>query len=140
MTVKYFTVAEANRTLPLVRRIVLDIVTDYQHWRDALGRYELSAAADRAEHGESRETRVLRQQVDDLASRINNYIGELGQVGCVLKGFDEGQVDFHSTLDGRDVFLCWKLGEERVAHYHELDAGYSGRQVLEPATSEGGKQ
>ncbi len=128
---RHFTVEDANRTLPLVRRIAADVVEDYRVWKEALFRYELSAAGERADTGESEATLQLRRAVDEVAERINGYIAELEQVGCVLKGFEEGLVDFPGTLDGRDVYLCWKLGEPEVAYWHAVDSGFQGRQSLE---------
>lgn len=126
-----FTVEDANRTLPFVRRIVADIVDDYRLWKEALFRYELRASSDQAESGESLETAALRDEVDTIANRINGYIEELVPVGCVLKGFEDGLVDFPGEVDGREVYLCWKLGEAKVAYWHEIDAGFQGRQSLE---------
>ena len=129
---KYFTPDEANRTLPLVRRIVEDIVAAYGQWKEALGRYELAAAAQQGSEGESAQAVALRERVDEVARTINAYISELEQVGCVLKGFDDGLVDFRGRLDDRDVWLCWKLGEAAVGHWHEMDEGYRSRRPLEP--------
>ena len=131
MTQKYFTVEQANRTLPLVRRIVSDIVGEYRAWKEHLFRYELVAAGSQAREGESEEQVSLRRKVDDSAQRINRYMDELGAVGCVFKGFEDGLVDFYSRREGRDVFLCWKIGEDAVSHWHEIDAGAAGRQLLE---------
>ena len=131
MATQYFTLEEANNTLPLVRRIVQDIVDDYAEWKDSLVRYEMIAARDRPENGESREAEQLRAEVDGVALRINGYIEELKQIGCVLKGFDDGLIDFYGKRDGRDIFLCWKLGEDRVSHWHEVDDGFAGRQPTE---------
>ena len=129
--VKYFTVAEANAALPYVRRVVEDIVAEYERWRDAIYRYELLAAGSKAEGGETPEQVALRGEVDEIAQRINDYINELSAVGCVFKGFEGGLVDFYSRRETRDVFLCWKLGEPEVSHWHELDAGFAGRQRIE---------
>lgn len=130
--VKYFTLAEANAALPYVRRVVEDIVAEYERWRDAIYRYELLAAGSKVEGGETAEQVTLRGEVDEIAQRINDYINELSAVGCVFKGFEGGLVDFYSRRETRDVFLCWKLGEAEVAHWHEIDAGFAGRQPLDP--------
>ena len=130
--VKHFTVDEANATLPYVRRIVEDIVADYHRWRDCIHRYEVLAAATKSDEGEAEEQVTLREEVDGIAQRINGFINELAVVGCVFKGFDGGLVDFRSQREGRDVFLCWKLGEEEVAHWHEVNAGFASRQELHP--------
>lgn len=126
----YFTLADANRTLPLVRRIVADLVALHPQWRELVGRYELVAAGARPEWGESTEQVALRSRIEDVAGRINDYLGELEQIGCVFKGFDEGLVDFYGRLDGRDIFWCWKQGEERIEHWHDLESGYGGRQPV----------
>lgn len=129
MTAKYFTVEEANKTLPLVKRIVADIVDDYRRWKERVARYEVYAAA--ATEEEAPDQRAAREDVERLAARINEYMDELAAVGCVFKGFDEGLVDFHGRMEGRDVLWCWKLGEPEVEYWHELDGGYAGRQPLE---------
>jgi hypothetical protein len=130
-SIKYFTVEEASRTLPYVRPIVADIVESYRKWQDGVRRYEVIAAGSRSECGEAEEQVALREEVETLARQITDYLDELSAVGCVFKGFDDGLVDFFSRFDGRDVFLCWKLGEPEITHWHELDAGFAGRRELE---------
>jgi hypothetical protein len=138
MSVKYFSLEEANRTLPYVRRIVGDIVSEYEKWRDCIYRYEVIAADSRSENGETDDQVELREEVDRVAQRINGYIEELSSVGCIFKGFEGGLVDFYSKLDDRDIFLCWKLGESEILHWHEVDAGFAGRQELVPELVNGG--
>ncbi|UCG86709.1 MAG: DUF2203 domain-containing protein [Gemmatimonadota bacterium] len=131
-SIRYFTVEEANRTLPYVRPIVSDIVRSYKSWQDGVRRYEVIAAGSRSELGETKEQVALREEVEKVAQQITGYLDELSAVGCVFKGFDDGLVDFFSQLEGRDIFLCWKLGEAEITHWHELDAGFAGRRELEP--------
>lgn len=132
---KYFTLAEANRTLPLVKRIVADLMALHPQWRDLVAKYEIVAAQARPEWGESTEQLSLRARIDEVAGRINEYLLELEQIGCVFKGFDLGLVDFHGKLDGREIFWCWKQGEEKIEHWHSLDAGYTGRQPIPEVVS-----
>jgi hypothetical protein len=127
---KYFTLAEATRTLPLVKRIVADITALHPRWRDLVAKYELVAAQARPEWGESQEQLTLRSEIEGVAGQINDYLLELEQIGCVFKGFDQGLVDFYGKLDGREIFWCWKQGEDRIEHWHELEAGYAGRQPV----------
>src|SRR5881628_2586779 len=127
---KYFTLSEANRTLPLVKRIVADIMSHHPQWRDLVYRYELVAAQAKPEWGESAEQVGLRNEIEGVARQINDYLIELEQIGCVFKGFDQGLVDFYGKLDGRDIFWCWKQGEDRIEYWHELEAGYAGRQPI----------
>lgn len=130
MTIKHFTIDEANRTLPLVRRIVSDITVLYPDWRELVARYELAAAGAKPEWGESPEQLELRSRIEDVAGRITVYMSELEAVGCVFKGFQDGLIDFYGKLDGRDVFWCWKQGEDRIEHWHEIEAGFAGRQPV----------
>jgi hypothetical protein len=127
---KYFTLAEANRTLPLVKRIVSDLVTLHPEWRDLVNKYELVAAQARPEWGESTDQMALRARIDEVAGRINDYLGELEQIGCMFKGFEQGLVDFYGKLDGKEIFWCWKQGEDKIEHWHELETGYAGRQPI----------
>lgn len=130
MPPKYFTLSEANRTLPLVKRIVADVTALHPKWRDLVYRYELIAARAKPEWGESEEQLALRSQIEDVARQMNDYLRELEEIGCVFKGFEEGLVDFHGTLDGRDMLWCWKQGEQEITHWHEVEAGYAGRQPI----------
>ncbi len=131
---KYFTLDQANKTLPLVRKIVSDITSLHPVWRDLVYRYELVAAQSDPKWGESTEQVALRTQIEAVARQINGYMVELEEIGCVFKGFEEGLVDFYGQLDGRDMFWCWKQGEERISHWHELEAGFAGRQPIPELT------
>lgn len=122
--VRFFTVEEANRTLPLVRRIVEDILAEHERLERLIG--ELGAARARR----SAELPELRRTVAASSSALEEYLAELHAVGCLFKGSPEGLVDFYHLRGGRPVFLCWKLGEEEVAFWHELEAGYRGREPL----------
>jgi hypothetical protein len=135
--IQHFTLEEANRTLPYVGPIVQDIVRAHQKWRKGMRELELLTARCGGGAGELMQQQSLRVEVDGVAQRIQRYLDELSAVGCVFKGFDDGLVDFLSRLEGRDVYLCWKLGEAQVGYWHELDAGFAGREELVPELVEG---
>ena len=127
-----YTVEDANRTLPLVRRIVSDAVRDYWRWQDKVRQYE-DVAAQRGldEPGELAEVaEQLERETEALARDIDGYIAEIRQLGVEFKGFDTGLVDFPGEMGGKPVLLCWQLGEESVQYWHEEDAGFAGRQPL----------
>jgi hypothetical protein len=132
---KLFTVDEANRTLPLVRRVVQDLLDEYPRWRQAVSQFEVLTGGARADWGETKDLIAARDAVTEHATRINGYLQELEAVGCVFKGFDAGLVDFYSVREDRVVFLCWRLGEDRVTYWHDLDAGFAGRQPIDPLFS-----
>ena len=124
---RYFTVEEANRTLPLVRRVVSDIVSTHRRLMEKAEEYRALAV-----EGEAQVVRrdEIEQELRELTGAVNAFIEELNDIGILFKGFEHGLVDYHARLDGRQVFLCWKLGEPSVEWYHELEAGYQGRQRL----------
>jgi hypothetical protein len=130
---RLFTREEAERTLPLVQRIVRDLMLEHPAWRRAVARYEVLAGAAKPGDAETDGMVAAQHDVEAHASRIEGYLAELQQVGCVFKGFEDGLVDFYALRDDRLVFLCWRYGEERISHWHELDAGAAGRQPLADA-------
>jgi hypothetical protein len=130
---KLFTLEEAERTLPLVRRIVQDLTAEYPAWRAAVSRFEILTGGARADWGETQELVAARDTVTAHAEKINRYLHELEAVGCVFKGFEAGLVDFYSLREDRPVFLCWRLGEERISHWHEIESGFAGRQPIDSA-------
>lgn len=133
---RHFTLDEANRTLPLVKRIVADITEEYREWRELVRRYEIVAGGSKADEGETDEQLRLREAIDRVARRVTAYVGELQQIGCVLKGLEDGVVDFPARFEGRDVSLCWKLGEPEVGHWHEVDTGFAERQPISAGVGE----
>lgn len=124
---RFFTVEEANRTLPLVRRIVSDITSSYSELMERIEEYKTLDP-------HSPDSRSRREELDvdirEFTDRVHGFVTELEEIGAVFKGFDQGLVDFHGMLEGRPVFLCWKLGEESIEWWHELDAGFAGRKRL----------
>ena len=126
--------AEAEAALPLVRRILADLAVEYPLWRSAVADYELLAGASRGDWGETPEQLAARELVTARAERINAWLMELEQIGCVFKGFDPPLVDFYSLYQDRLIFLCWQPEEAHITHWHEVDAGFAGRQPLLPET------
>jgi hypothetical protein len=140
---KYFTVEEANRTLPLVRMIVTDIVEHFRAVDDLARRLaELESTRGsglRKSHdkiageafGDSyaEEKAQSKLELAALEAKLRDYIEELEKLGVELKG-PHGLCDFPSLKDGREIYLCWTLGEPEVAYWHELHTGVAGRQPI----------
>lgn len=125
-----FTIEEANKTLPLVRRIVSDAVRDYWRWQEKVREYE-EVAANRTIDEPNDDAVRLERETQQLARDIDGYIAEIRQLGVEMKGIDSGLVDFPAEVNGRPVLLCWQLGEESVQYWHEEDAGFAGRQPVD---------
>ncbi len=115
---KYFTPVEARRTLPLVKKIVKDILDT------------------------SREIRLLAEElngkvesdpdIQKLGADIESFLSELEEIGCFFKdwNFTMGLVDFPGVIDNREVFLCWKSDEDDIRFYHDVQEGYAGRKPI----------
>lgn len=138
---RLFTIDEANAMLPLVRAITADLSSLA---RDLAERQERLAALKSHRKGKQPPHDIYTDEVEqvqaDLASdfvRMKEYLQELAELGVEPKSALEGLVDFPAMLDGRVVFLCWRLGEAEVAHWHEIGDGFAGRQLL-PAASVAG--
>ena len=128
---RYFTVEEANKALPLVRMILTDIVRQYRIVDDLQQRLAM-VSRDRRRTTSDLYTEELAQSQAELEAeeaKLKSYIDELRRLGVEFKGPD-GLCDFYSMMDGREVFLCWHLGEPEVLYWHDLDAGFAGRQPL----------
>ena len=129
---KFFTPAEANATLPLVRAIVTDITALARELRERQERLARIRPPERGRLGDAyeEELRQVREELEHDRERMLGYVEELSRLGVELKDADTGLIDFPSRMNGREVYLCWRLGEPDVAHWHELNAGFTGRQKL----------
>jgi hypothetical protein len=130
--VKIFTVKEANATLPLVRAIAGDLAQLSQEVMDRRTRLAHLLGDRQPTAGDlySEELAQIEEELQKDTRRLQEYVDELRHLGVEPKGGPEGLVDFPSLMDGRLVYLCWKLDESEVVHWHELDAGFGGRQSL----------
>lgn len=118
INIKYFTPEEANRTLPLVKKIVKDIL-DYS--------FMLKTITDSVA-GEVEENR----EAQNLISEIKGFLAELEEIGCYYKdwNFAVGLVDFPSIIDDDEVLLCWKSDEKKIMYYHGINEGFRGRKII----------
>jgi hypothetical protein len=128
---RYYSVEEANKTLPLVKAIVGDIVRQFLVVNELKQR--LSAVMnERKRLSSDPYSEELAQSQSEMSAeeaKLGSYINELTKLGIELKSTD-GLCDFYSIMDGREVYLCWRLGEPEVMHWHELNAGAAGRKPL----------
>jgi hypothetical protein len=124
-----FTVEQANRTLPLVRKIVEDVVRQHKRWRETILELDLVTTGTPPDDVQIRASQLERESVL-LARELEGFTRELESLGIQLKDPRLGLVDFPSEVDGRTVLLCWRFGEPEVQFWHELDAGYAGRRPL----------
>lgn len=137
-SMKLYSVEEAERTLPLVRRIVGDVVNTFQKFEQA--RNERLNLGGKLNPGSGREDQAfaLETRMQCLEAELLRYCVELQDLDIELKDYRSGLIDFYSHYQDRLVYLCWKLGEgDRIEWWHDLNAGFRGRA---PITAENRSQ
>jgi len=128
-----YTVEEANQELPRVRRIVAQIaelsaLLPELEDQARIAEYELKR--ERAGNEAKGRHQQARDAVSGAELELLKAVAQLNGMGIQLKGPLEGLIDFPSYRDGELVELCWKLGEDRVEHWHHVGEGYAGRKKL----------
>jgi hypothetical protein len=121
MDARHFGIAEANRYVPLLQRTFTLVRAELQRIQEINEQLARLAAPAPDRLSQERTTR---------ARRVESELSNLADLGIEVKAMD-GLVDFRALLEGRTVYLCWMFGEERVEHWHELDAGFSGRRPIQ---------
>ena len=125
MADKYFSVNEANALLPRLTHLLEGMLAARQRILDE--RATWGPIIEKADgNGGGAQGKRLYHDTD----KIQTILEEINDLGCFVKDVDSGLVDFPALRHGREVYLCWKLGEPRVAYWHDTDTGFSGRQPL----------
>lgn len=127
----YFTREEAEALLPQVSGVLLKIQEQHkvmQQSEEELGALHALAMGN-GHHLHERITRLQKELAQHIQA-MQELINEVSSFGCELKDPGIGLIDFLSLRNGREVYLCWHLGEERINYWHYLDAGFAGRQPL----------
>ena len=122
---RHFTRAEANALLPQLTAMLDRLRDAKDDLTDSEAHEALSEAAPSNGGGEE------GKQVGVAFLEVRRLLETIEQSGIVLRDIDRGLVDFPAVLDGLEVYLCWELGEEEVGYWHDLDAGYGGREPLD---------
>jgi hypothetical protein len=116
---RLYTPELANRSLPLVARIARDI---------QLTARRIAAAGERPRR--PAEAHAVQDELADLRDRFDDLLAELDALGVELKDPLSGLLDFRARRGDTEVYLCWRLGEEGVDHWHTLDGGFAGRRPM----------
>ena len=117
-TCQLFTAKDANKTLPLVKKIVADILATGTDIRDR---------SERCGDGFENNPEYKR-----LFAELRELLAELEAIGCVYKDFNfsVGLVDFPGMIDDEEVYLCWRSDEPEIRYYHPIEAGYASRAPI----------
>lgn len=130
---RLFTLAEANALVPRVRELIETIHARMEQLGDLQQRLEAfrnrKREGDHAE-GEGKLAAGALAEAGRLTDEIRDLVQEVQSLGGEVKDLGQGLVDFRTEREDRVVYLCWKLGEDEIKFWHELDTGFAGRQPL----------
>jgi hypothetical protein len=131
---RHFTPAEANEELREIRPLAEQLV-GHRREQQRLQAEREELAVKIAGNGGGLDPRAVaeaeeaeRQARIGIARCVNAIHGR----GAIVKDLDEGLVDFPALREGEEILLCWRLGENEVAHWHGLEEGFAGRKPLDP--------
>lgn len=126
---RLFTLAEANALLPRLAPILTELRANREAGLTVQRQLDALAPAMRS-NGAGPRAAALEQDLRRLALAIARGVRQITRLGVEIKDLDHGVIDFPSRRDGRIIYLCWHLGEDQIAFWHETDSGFSGRQPL----------
>lgn len=133
---QYFTVPEAEALLPEVERVIRDAIELKRFFTEAdeilkqeTRRIMMSGGA----NVNSARLQSEKSRRDTCARQLNEAIERIHAYGCEVKDLDIGLIDFRTLVDGEEVYLCWKLGESGITHWHGISEGFRGRKPIDEA-------
>ena len=121
---RHFTVAEANAELGRVGPMLVALRQAKSKLLDDEAREALTEASTTNGGGDP------GKQVGEAFLEVRGILGALNALGIVVRDVDRGLIDFPAVIDGKEVYLCWELGEDEIAYWHDLESGYAGRRPL----------
>jgi hypothetical protein len=128
----YYTVKQANALLPQLTRVLVQLQAQARQHGMVETRIEDVAKTVKSNgHHNPIEDPMVSQVSSALEEAIRDGLDKLAEWGIELKDISTGLVDVPALRDGREVYLCWRLGELQVGFWHEMDTGFGGRQPLD---------
>jgi hypothetical protein len=122
---RHFTKEEANALLPQLTALLSQLREAKDELTDTDAHEALSEAGPTNGGGDQ------GRQVGIAFLEVRRLLETLEEAGLVLRDIDRGLIDFPALIHGREVYLCWELGEDEVGYWHDLEGGYGGREPLD---------
>ena len=132
MAKRYYTLDEANALLPEVKPILAEMEEAYLTEQEKRGEYQVvhNRVAGNGGHFGEGQHRVAREALEKASRQFEKLAKKIEKLGIEIKGMEPPLIDFYSRRDGEDILLCFRLGEEMIEYWHDLDSGFAGRQPL----------
>jgi hypothetical protein len=131
---RFFTLLEAESLLPQVEGLLNTLVQlkrDHDRAESELDRINQRIAVSGGMIVRREQVQQLRARKDACAQGLKTAVEKIQEIGCELKDIETGLVDFPTVYRGKEVYLCWKLGESGIAFWHHIEDGYRGRQPID---------
>ena len=129
---RFYAIDEANATLPDVERILAALRDQREELIELRDRVVAASPADGETPitGSAEQIRLLRLGMQGLIDQMQAGVARLVEMDITLRDIATGLIDFPALVSGRPVWLCWRLGETDVSHWHAHDEGYGSRRPL----------
>ena len=122
---RYFTLEEANRCIPQLVEDISELQALKSELEELHAKLTPLFEVISSNGGDKRTPALLR-----TGAAFRDILERIARRGCHLKGLDPGLVDFPHLRDGKEVYLCWRFGEQEIHYWHEIEGGFSGRKPL----------
>jgi len=122
---RYFTLEQANAVVRAIRPLLAEILHIRQEILDRQPEF-WPVVAKALGNGGNRAA----SEVADQFQRLDSLVREINATGAILKDVNSGLVDFLAQRGGKEIYLCWQYGEEQVLYWHDIDAGFAGRELI----------
>lgn len=122
----YFTITSANEKLPLIEEKFKHVVK----LKNEIIKIEQELSSALTPTSKFEQYVTIKQKLNSIVTKFYQAIEDLENTGVVIKGIEEGLLDFPSKRFDEEVWLCWKEGEKEIKFWHEKDVGFSGRKPI----------
>ncbi|MFY9752684.1 MAG: DUF2203 domain-containing protein [Candidatus Acidiferrales bacterium] len=132
---KNFSLTEAERLRVQIEPILIEAMESRRKMAEAEG--QLRSLAEKIQRSGGMQISYenvagMRMERNRLEDTIQEAVERIHSTGCVVKDLEQGLLDFPSRIGDEDVYLCWRLGEDRIRFYHRQDEGFAGRKPIDP--------
>ncbi len=131
---RFFTLSQAEKLLPQVESAIREALVRKEEYDQAEAEWQGFSQRVMVQGGmQVDRSRLLEQKNrrESAALLVKNSIERVHEFGCVVKDLDIGLIDFPTLLNGQEVYLCWKLGEDGIRFWHGLHEGFRGRKAID---------
>ncbi len=131
---RFFSLLEAETLLPEVERLLrslIELKQEYETVDTELGRIAQRIAFAGGMIAPRERIVQLRGRKDTCGRALKAALEKIQEIGCQLKDIDQGLIDFPTLYQGREVYLCWKLGESGIGFWHAVEDGFRGRRPID---------